>query len=105
MISRACLDVIFLQDFITIFTLSLSSVESFSLVVFDSFVVIADVCISLIGIDFDVDFAIAKIQEQFPFEKVKEMFIIDELKSLMKKNSDKALLSLYFEKIAFYRYL
>jgi len=37
-------------------------------------------------------------------EKVKEMFIIDELKSLM-KNGDKALLRLYFEKIAVYRYL
>ena len=58
MISRACLEVIFLQDFITIFTLSLSSV-GLSLVVFDSLVVVIDVCISLIGIDLDVDFALS----------------------------------------------
>jgi hypothetical protein len=37
-------------------------------------------------------------------EIVKEMFIIDELKSLMKNNNGNALLSLYFEKIAFYRF-
>jgi hypothetical protein len=38
-------------------------------------------------------------------EIIKEMFIIDELKSLMKKNSSKSLLSLFFEKVAVYRYL
>jgi len=38
-------------------------------------------------------------------EIIKEMFIIDELKSLMKKNNSEALLSLFFEKVAVYRYL
>jgi len=56
---------------------------------------------SEIGVNYEKYYSL----KEYSGEKVKEMFIIDELKSLMKKNSGKALLSLYFEKIAVYRYL
>ena len=56
---------------------------------------------SEIGVNYEKCYSL----KEYSGEKVKEMFIIDELKSLMKKNSDKALLSLYFEKIAVYRHL
>ena len=56
---------------------------------------------SEIGVNYEKYYSL----KGYSSEIIKEMFIIGELKSLMKKNNSEALLSLFFEKVAVYRYL